>query len=290
MTKGILCAVGASLLFGIIPSANKFVIESGVSALCQTFYAKGLVCLLSLIIILVKKIPMRVHARQVFSLIALGAVGMGVTSFLLSSATIRISVGLATVLHFLYPTIVATVMVVMFGQIMTKYKLMAIVCSISGMLLITNMQGGAIRWDGIILAVASSMTYSLYMIANEKGEFNELPLIVKLFYCSMGSTVVFGIMTINKHSATLPETMSAMLVLGVCGLTYLAAYYLITAGIKQIGASKTAFVNMLEPITGIVVSAIIYRERPNPAMFIGMLLILLSVFMVAMDGRATSNN
>ena len=127
-------------------------------------------------------------------LMILGAVGMGVTSFLVNSATHRIPVGLTIILHFPYPTIVAVVMILFFHQKFTVFKHVATVCSSGGMMLITNMDGNrAISATGILLALASSLTYSFYMIANDKGKINELPLLVKLAYFGLGSSLLFGL-------------------------------------------------------------------------------------------------
>ena len=287
MVQGIVCVAGASLLFGIMPSANKFVMLSGMSAQCLTFYIQVMICLASLVIARIKRYSVCVTRPQLVHLLLLGAVGMGITTFLVNTAVMLIPVGLATVLHFLYPTIVAVAMVVIFGQRMSRYKLMAIACSICGMLLITNLKGGGeIQWGGILLALTSSLTYSFYMISNEKGEINSLPLIVKLIYSSMGSGVLFGVISAGGGSVSAPAGIPAFLMLLVCGLGSLGAYYLITAGIQRIGASVASFVNMLEPVTSVVVSAVAYQERPSLIMLLGMILILTSVFLVAMDGRA----
>lgn len=288
MFQGILCIAGASLLFGLIPTANKYVLLSGVSAECITFFSQSIIAVLSIIIALVTRNSLRVKRKQLFKLLVLGAIGMGGTTFLLSSATLLIPVGIATVLHFLYPTIVSVTMVALFGQHMSKYKLVAILCSISGMLLITNTKGGGgLQWTGVLLALCSSLTYSFYMISNEKGTINALSLIVKLAYTSMGSALAFGAIAEYNDAVRLPETGSAVLVLVViCGLGSLGAFYLITAGIKRIGASIASFVNMMEPITSVVVSAIVYREMPKLSMIAGMVLVLSAVFLVALDGLA----
>lgn len=290
MFRGILCIIGASLAFGVMPTANRYVMTSGVSAECITFYIQTILSLLAAVLAVWKGHSLRVSRGQLLRLLLLGAVGMGMTSFLVSSACLRIPVGLATVLHFLYPTVVSVAMVAFFGQKMSRYKAMAIACSILGMLLITDLNGdGGIQASGILFALASSLTYSFYMISNEKGDINQLPLLVKLVYSSIGSAVLFGLVAACNHSITLPGTPSAACVLVfVCGCGSLLAYYLITAGIKQIGASTASFINMLEPVTSVVVSSLVYREYPGLMMILGMVLILSAVFLVSMDGRKNS--
>ncbi|MGE4277429.1 MAG: DMT family transporter, partial [Lawsonibacter sp.] len=271
-------------------TANKFVMMSGLSAECITFYIQAIICVMSFVIAWKKRCPIRIKPKLLVRLLMVGSIGMGATSFLISSACMCIPVGLTTVLHFLYPTIVSVAMVLFFGQKLSGYKGIAIVCSIFGMLLITNLDGaGGAQWIGILLALASSLTYSFYMISNEKGEINQLPLIVKLFYASMGSALLFGVISVGKGSIALPGTWSAGFVLvAVSSLGSLGAFYLITAGIQRIGASAASFVNMLEPVTSVVASALVYQECPSLVTWMGILLVLSSVFLVAMDGRRTT--
>lgn len=71
----------------------------------------------------------------------------------------------------------------------------------------------------------------------------------------------------------------------VSGIGNLGAFYFITAGIRRIGAPAASFVNMLEPITSVVVSTVIYQDHQGFKTICGMALILSSVLLVAMDGR-----
>ncbi len=287
MLKGILSIVAASLLFGIKPTGDKFVMLSGVAPVCVTFYGQLILTILALALSRIKKESLKIEQSAALFLIFLGAIGMGVTSFLVSSAMERIPVGLATILHFLYPTIVSIAMVALFHQKFTKFKLVAILCSIAGMLLITDISGeGAISPAGILLALGSSLTYSFYMIANEKGKVNELSLLVKLVYSGFGSALLFGVLSAIQGEIRLPGTVPACVVmLLVSGVGNLGAFYFITLGIKEVGASTASFVNMLEPITSVVVSTLFYHDQQGIKTIFGMALILSSVLLVALDGH-----
>lgn len=287
MIQGILCVLGASLIFGINPTGNKYVMLSGVSPMCLTFYSAAILTLICLVLVKAKSYSLKIKWKDALYLGFLGSIGMGITSALISLAMESIPVGLATILHFLYPTLVSIAMVVFFRQKLTRWKLLAIACSIFGMLLITDLSGsGAISLVGILLALCSSLTYSFYIIANDKGSVNQHPLLVKLVYSGLGSSLLFGTITVARGEVSLPGTTPAWVVMvACCGFGYMAAFYLINAGIKRIGASAASFVNMLEPVTSVVVSTLIYHYALEGRTILGMVLILSSVFLVAMDGR-----
>lgn len=285
--EGVLYIVAASLLFGIKPNGDRYVVLSGVAPMCVVFYSQLILTVLAFLLTRIRRESLKVKWNDALYLMILGAVGMGVTSFLVNSATQRIPVGLTIILHFLYPTIVAVVMILFFQQKFTVFKLVAIVCSVGGMVLITNMDGnGEISVTGILLALASSLTYSFYMIANDKGKVNELPLLVKLVYSGLGSSILFGLSSVFQGEVRLPGTAKAGIVLlVVCGFGNLGAFYFITAGIKRIGASTASFVNMLEPITSVIVSVIVYHDNLSAKIIVGMAMILSAVLLVAMDGH-----
>lgn len=283
--QGVLYVVGASLLFGMLPTANKVVMTSGMSAECVTFFSQFIIFVLSLIYATIKHISIRVSTKQFFHLILVGAIGMGATAYLVASSCLLIPVGLATMLHFLYPTIVSLVMVLLYAEKISKHKAVAILCSILGMLMITNPGvPGSVDWRGILLALASSVTYSFYIISNEKGNFNELPQIVKMIIMSLGSAALFFVIMSINNSFTLPKTVLGGLLLFIISIGTLGAFFLIMAGIHRIGASVASFVNMLEPITSVIVSSVFYHDYLKLTILIGMALILLSVFLVAVDG------
>lgn len=287
MGIGILFIVAASLLFGFVPSINKFVMLDGVPAASVTFFSQSILVITSFILIKIKGERMHVAGKDLIQMLLLGAVGMGGTGFLIAQSCTLIPVGLATVLHFLYPTLVSVVMILMFGQKMTVFKALAIVSSISGMILIANPGGEGFAVLGIVLALCSSMTYSFYIISNDVSSVNNYPQLVKLFYSALGSAALFGMISIGSGSFKLPSTAGASAAMIFSGLCSFSAFLCINLGIRIVGASVASFVNMLEPITSVVVSFIMYHDDLTTAMLIGIALVLLAVFLVAMsDMRA----
>lgn len=285
MLIGILCISAASLLFGLIPSVNKYVLLSGTHSECIIFFAHGMVAMGAAFLTLLGKKSIRVPIKQAAKLLFLGAVGMGATSFFINRAAETIPVGIVTTLHFLYPTIVSLAMVLIFHQKLTFLNTVSMVLSIGGMLFITNINPGE-AWNqmGILAALCSSCTYAFYIICNDRGGINSLPLSVKLFYSALGSSAVFGLLSLRNGSVQLPHSTAALLALILgSGLGSLAAFYFITAGIQRVGATTAAFTNMLEPVASVIFSTIYFHDALTPGTALGMCMILLSIFFIAVD-------
>ena len=111
MWQGIAALTAASLLLGIIPSLNKLILLDGMNSGSMVFFNYLTVMAVTGIVIALRRQSFRVTGKQLAILLFTGALGLGATGFLLNLAYDRIPVGLATMLHFLYPTVVSVVMV-----------------------------------------------------------------------------------------------------------------------------------------------------------------------------------
>ena len=279
---GILLIVGASLLFGVIPSVSKYVMLGGVQPCCMTLYTQCGLVVYGALCAAVRREDFRVPGKDIIQMLFLGAVGMGMTSFLINTACTLAPAGLVTVLHFLYPTVVSVVMILLFGQKLTPFKILAVAASITGMILIANPGKGTVQPLGIIFALCSSLTYSFYIVSNDVGSINRWPQFVKLFYCAIGSAAVMFLITASKQALRLPADGKAAVLAVLSGMCSFAAFYLINLGIRKVGASVASFVNMLEPITSVVTSLIVFHDVITLPMAGGIVLVLSAVLFAAL--------
>lgn len=289
MLFGIFSVIFASLLLGVIPSVNKLILLSGMSSGCIVFLTYLTSALGMLLITVFKHEPLKVEKKELLILLFTGFAGLGMTGYLLNLAYELIPVGLATMLHFLYPSLVSLILVLFFQQNISRMKISAILLSLCGMFLIADLSGG-LKFFGIIAALCSSLTYSYYFLINEKGSISTLPLTVKFFYISLGSALMFGILTLLRRDFSLPSSpFTAFLLFGIVGAGSMLAFFLITFGIKKAGASTASFLNMLEPLTSLVVSFLLYRDALSLSALAGCALVLFSILLVALDGGRNSS-
>lgn len=284
MLKGILCVIGASLLFGLIPSASKFLLLTGSTPALITMRTQTVIMAGGIIGSLLSGASLKIPVKDALQLMLVGALGMGGTSFFLVEAISLIPAGLATVLHFLYPTIVSVVMIVFFRQKAGIFKFLAVAASILGMILISGPGGGGIRFGGIVFALLSAMTYASYIIYNDVGPAGQYPQTVKLAWCAFGTVLVFAFLA-RKELFFIPEGIAPLLVQLAGGVASLAAFYLINRGIREVGASVASFVNMFEPVTSVIVSFLLYHDPLTGRIVAGILLVLSAVLFVAVGDR-----
>lgn len=289
MLLGVLYITAASFLFGVIPSGNNYVLLQGMEADCLLCYQTVTMVLGAACLLAVKKISIQIPIQDIAELFVLGAVGMGVTDYLLNLAYELLPVSTVVMLHFLYPAIVLVISCGVFHQGISVFSAGAVVLSIFGLILVGGLQGG-VSLQGVIFALGSALSYAFFVTANQHGQVNRLPLMVKLFYMSLITMIIYLMKTgFSRHFSLPSDFKTGAIAIGVVGLGSLLAFYLITAGIKQIGARKASFLNMLEPVAGVVLSVLIYQESFPLRSLIGCLCIVGSVLFIAFDSRESTD-
>ncbi len=284
MLVGIFAVAGAATLLGILPSLQKQVLVDGLPMNSLMAYTNLIITLVSLAMALLKKRSLRGRPVQVLQAALMGTAGMLVTAMLLNNAYLYLPVGVAIMLNFLYPTVVCVVMGTVFRQGFTGLQLAAIACSIAGMVFLAG-KGGDLHPVGLLCALASAFSYGGYLIANEKGPANELPIETKLFYVSLPGTVLFWIVApVTRTLAAPAGGMTGWAYVVGAGLFTVCGYFLMMYGISKMGASTAAFVSMLEPIVSVVFGTVWFHDPITAGVVIGGLLVLGSILLIAIDG------
>ena len=282
MKKGVLAVVIASFLYGIMPIFTKRALLEGMTSGAVVFYRLFFAAIVSFIVLKVLDIDMTATKRQITEMAVMGVIGFGATMALLTMAYSLIPTGLATMLHFTYPLFVTVVMTMLFKEKMSKAKLVACLCAIGGILLIADFSSLSVA--GVLLAVASGTTYAAYVIANKKLTFGRLHGLVIVFYVSSFATVFFGIKAVVTKEMMLPcSPLALVLLLIIAVFCTVTTLFLLTYGIKTLGASTASMLNMLEPVIGLVAGVIVYNEIIPLKGIIGCVLIVMTGIASAFD-------
>ena len=165
------------------------------------------------------------------------------------------------------------------------YTCLLYTSSITGMAFLTG-AGGKMPVIGIVTAIASSLTYGGYLIANEKGPANDLPIEAKLFYVSLPGTVIFAVLSAATGTLQAPAggLSGWALLIGGSGLFTVSGYFLMMYGISRLGASTAAFVSMLEPIVSVVFGTIWFDDPVTLGIVAGGCLVVTSILFITFDG------
>ncbi len=281
------CLIGASFLYGIIPSFVKLATQvSGIPA--YLFLSNAVAFLLGNLVLAVRRVSPKVEGVVLKDVLLFGCLSTLGTSSLLTLSYQYISIGVATTIHFAYPVLVMTGMAAVFREKLSMAKIAAILCALAGVVLIAGPGGGFAGKGpllGILFALASSVTYGVFVIANDKSAFAKLDPFVLFFYLSGVSAAVFGAFALFTNSLSLvPSPVPYLMALCQQGCN-MGAVVLFAFGVRVTGASTGAAINMLEPAVSLLSGILIFHDLLTPSALAGCGLILLSLLSVSRKGK-----
>ena len=264
MLIGIIAVAGAATLLGIMPSMQKTLLVNGLPMNSLMFFTNLTISLVCLIMARLKGRSLKASRIQLIQALIMGASGMMFTALLLNTSYLYLPV---------------------FREGFTKLQVAAIVVSITGMAFLTG-AGGKMPLIGIVTAIASSLTYGGYLVANEKGPANQLPIEAKLFYVSLPGTVIFAVLSAATGTLQAPAggLSGWALLIGGSGLFTVSGYFLMMYGVSRLGASTAAFVSMLEPIVSVVFGTIWFDDPVTLGIVAGGCLVITSILFITFDG------
>ncbi len=287
--RGIFYAIVSAIAFGVSPILISKTYELGNNFMMMAFIRNILVLPFIFLYIKVRRIPMAVSKDQLFKLSVLNILGTSLSLLVLYLSYTFIPVSLATSLHFIYPSIVAILSVIVFKEYMSNLRKLAVLSSLVGVLLFIDLRSGSSNlFIGIGLALLSGAAYSFYIVYMAKSGVLVMENILIVYYGSLISAVFLGVLTIITGKLVITsinlEGWALILLISIM-LTFLGTMFTQMA-IKSIGTTITSILATLEPIITIVLGVFLFNEKVGTVKLIASGLILLAVLLLALDQKS----
>lgn len=283
--KGIIYTVIATIIFGITPAIGKLTYDMGNNGIQLAFLRHLFVLPLFFLIVIRQNLSFHLTKQQFIDVMKVG-LGNALTIVLLYCSYSYIGVGSATVLHFLYPLFVCIFNFIFYHQLLTKQQILCLCLAIVGVLCFIDQSSSS--FIGFLLAIVSGVFFAYYMIGMDHTSIRELSPYVFNFYLVFLNVVAIGILSLLIHSFCIMPIKSYSLILIVAVLTSMVAVVLLQRGIYCLGASLTAILSTLEPITSIIVGVLFLNETMSFFKLIGCVLVLISTVILVKNQNKSS--
>ncbi|MCC9715427.1 EamA family transporter, partial [Streptococcus agalactiae] len=187
--------------------------------------------------------------------------------------------GTATVLQYMAPILILSIVCILNRQRPTSFEIIAIAMAILGTYMIAThgkLGSLAITPKGLMWGLGSAITYSIYIL---------LP--VKLIH-EWGSTIVIGsgmfiggiLFSLVTKAWQYPlqiNVMSILAYIGIIGIGTIFAYTFFLKGVSIVGAVKGSLLASVEPVSSVFLTVLVLGEIFYPIDLLGMLFIFLAV-------------
>ena len=277
------------ITYGLNPLFAKPLMNNGASTEAILFFRYGIAVVLLGAFLLLKKESFRINLRQAGVLLGLGLLYTASSAFLFEAYK-YIASGLATTLVFLFPVMVAIIMV--FLKVVPSWPVwLSIAATFAGVMIMTGGTGTeAIDPTGIWFSIASAFVYALFIvIINRSKAISSIPNSLLTFYALSVGTVFFLTRCGLSGAALLTGLDGGMAwanLLGLAILPTIVSTASLAIATRNIGATKASVLGVFEPITAILVGTLVFGEELTPNIIAGILISIVAVsFMIMLTKR-----
>ncbi len=230
-------------------------------------------------------VPFRLSREEIGPTAILGIL-MAFSSLALFESYKYINSGIASTLLFVYPVMVAVMMIFFFHEKMRMSVVLCLVIMSVGLILLMKPQGEiTLSPFGCLLVMVSALTYALYIIfVNVSKVIKAIPTSKLLFYVlACGSAVYLAMMPLGNE-LTLPTKESGWLNLtALAVIPTLLSLTCTTKAIQLIGSTPTAILGALEPVSAVLLSVTVLGQSLTPRDIAGGILIIIATTIVIGD-------
>ena len=277
------------ITYGLNPLFAKPLMNNGASTEAILCFRYGIAVILLGVFLLLKKENFRITLKQAGILLGLGLLYTASSTFLFEAYK-YIASGLATTLVFLYPVMVAIIMV--FLKVVPSWPVwLSIAATFAGVMIMTEGTGTeAIDPTGIWFSIASAFVYALFIvIINKSKAISSIPNSLITFYALLVGTVVFFTRCSFSGEQIMTGLDGGMAWVNLTGLAILPTIVStasLAVATRNIGATKASVLGVFEPITAILVGTVVFGEALTANIIAGILISIVAVtFMIMLTKR-----
>ena len=277
------------ITYGLNPLFAKPLMNDGASTEAILFFRYGIAVILLGAYLLLKRENFKISLRQAGVLMSLGLLYTASSAFLFEAYK-YIASGLATTLVFLFPVMVAIIMV--FLKVVPSWPVwLSIAATFAGVMIMTGGTGAeAIDPTGVWFSIASAFVYALFIvIINRSKVISSISNSLLTFYAlSIGTVVFLTECTLSGTELTigLDGGMAWINLIGLAILPTIVSTATLAIATRNIGATKASVLGVFEPITAILVGTLVFGEALTWNIITGILISIIAVtFMIAVTKR-----
>lgn len=275
--------------YGLNPLFGVPLMQGGAAVESILFFRYGIAVLLLGAFLWLTKPGFRVSLKQGAILLSLGVL-YTCSSICLFEAYNYIASGLATTLVFLFPVLVAIIMV--FLKVVPSWPVwLSIGATFVGVIIMTQGESGEVANPiGILLSIGSALAYALFIVViNRSKSISSISNTLLTFYALLTGVVIFLFKILFADvdiTAGLEGAAAWGNLIGLAILPTIVSTATLAIATRNIGATKASVLGVFEPITAILVGTLVFGEALTTNIVVGILIAVVAVtFMIAATKR-----
>ena len=283
-TVGILCAILSAVCYGTNPFGALPLYEEGVNTATVLAHRFGLAVVLLSVVMLIKGISFKVTRHEFKVLFSLGIL-FAASSITYYQSFHFMDAGIASTILFVYPVMVAVIMALFFKERVTGMTVVAIVLSLIGIVLLYKGGAGAsLSVIGIVLCILSSLAYAIYIVVVNQSSIKMSSFKVTFYamlVCEL-TLILYSFTSPELYLHALPSARAWSFAVWLSIVPTILSLVFMTLAVNHVGATPTAILGALEPLTAVTIGVVVFGELLTPRLIVGILFILFAVMLVVL--------
>ena len=281
---GVIFALVAGILFGLIGPTTKIAYNSGASVALTIFLRYAVASIIILPFIPYQKNLLEIFKKNLKYFLSISAGSILLTLGLLTSV-IFIEVSLTILIFCLYP-----IYVLLFSIIVDKEKISLTVkilffVTFLGIVLVIGPSFKVINIVGILLAFLASLGSTSMIIVNQKMSFKGISPIPINIFINVFNTFFFFVILKIFFSLNFNFDINIYLLILIPSVCYSFALLSQLIAIPKIGQSYTALFLYLEPVVGVLGAVFLLKENLETYQMIGASIVIISLLSASFISR-----
>ena len=273
---GVIFALVAGILFGLIGPTTKIAYNSGASVALTIFLRYAVASIIILPFIPYQKNLLEIFKKNLKYFLSISAGSILLTLGLLTSV-IFIEVSLTILIFCLYP-----IYVLLFSIIVDKEKISLTVrilffVTFLGIVLVIGPSFKVINIVGILLAFLASLGSTSMIIVNQKMSIKGISPIPINIFINVFNTIFFFVILKIFFSLNFNFDINIYLLILIPSVCYSFALLSQLIAIPKIGQSYTALFLYLEPVVGVLGAVFLLNENLETYQMIGASIVIISL-------------
>ena len=277
------------ITYGLNPLFGVPLMKEGAAIESILFFRYAIAVLFLGGFLLLSRQSFKISWKQAGVLLILGLLYTSSSVFLFEAYN-YIASGLATTIIFLYPVLVAIIMV--FLRVVPSWPVwLSIILTFVGVVIMTQSDSTqTINPIGVILSLGSALVYALFIvIINRSKIISNISNSLLTFYAlTVGAIIFLGKITLSDiHITTgLTGNMVWLNLVGLAILPTVVSTATLAIATRNIGATKASVLGVFEPVTAILIGTVVFGEALTTNIIVGILLFITAItFMIAKTKR-----
>ena len=283
---GYIYVILGAACWGLIGVFNRLLGEVGVSVWNRVTIRNFLsLVLMTVVFALFKRGVFRIKLRHLPIFIGAGlfsVLGLAVTYF---NCQMHCSLAVAGILLYLAPSFVVLMSALFWKAPITKRKVMALMVSFLGCVLVSGIMSGALTVSvtGLLLGIGAGFCYATYTIFAHYGleHYDSLTMIYwTFFFAGLGS---LAFLNWDELAPALPHGTTWIGMAGLVVIATVLPYLFYTKGLEVVESGKASIIANVEPVVAALTGVVFFHEVLNVWTVLGIGCVLCGVVLLAKE-------